>query len=98
LLGAPDLGLLTLSEMVARGRAIAAAVDVHDRRRGHRLRQRQQRRADRCRVRAIRVAAAPSKTRSAEEMWGDVGAGTGLKEEHAEKIAAAVRARRSPDF
>ena len=69
LLGAPDIGLLTMTEMVARARAIAAALDSADRRRRHGLRQREQRRPHDRRIRGGgRCRGPPRRPGHAEEM------------------------------
>jgi 2-methylisocitrate lyase-like PEP mutase family enzyme len=100
LLGAPDIGLLTMSEMVARARAIAAAVDIPliaDADTGYGNVNNVMRTI--AEYEAASVAAVHLEDQVTPKKCGAM-SGLALisKEEHAEKIAAAVRARASDDF
>lgn len=100
LIGAPDLGLLTMTEMVARGRAIAASIDVPliaDADTGYGNLNNV--------VRTVReyeaagVAAIHLEDQATPKRCGAM---SGLSlvppAEHAAKLRAALAARRSPDF
>lgn len=100
LLGAPDIGLLTMSEMVARTRAIAAALDIPliaDADTGYGNVNNVART-----VREYEAAGAAAIHLEDQATPKKCGAMSGLslvsKEEHAEKIAAAVKARTRRDF
>ncbi len=100
LLGAPDIGLLTMSEMVARARAIAVAADIPliaDADTGYGNVNNVARTI--AEYEAAGVAAAHLEDQVTPKKCGAM-AGLALisKEEHAEKIAAAVRARTRKDF
>lgn len=100
LLGAPDIGLLTMSEMVARARAITAALPVPliaDADTGYGNVNNVARTV--VEYEAAGVAAIHLEDQTTPKKCGAM-SGLSLisKEEHAEKIAAAVRARTSPDF
>jgi 2-methylisocitrate lyase-like PEP mutase family enzyme len=100
LLGAPDIGLLTMSEMVARARAISAALDVPliaDADTGYGNVNNVARTI--AEYEAAGVAAVHLEDQVTPKRCGAM-AGLALisKEEHAEKIAAAVRARTRADF
>lgn len=100
LIGAPDLGLLTMTEMVARGRAIAASIDaplIADADTGYGNLNNV--------VRTVReyeaagVAAIHLEDQATPKRCGAM---SGLSlvppAEHAAKLRAALAARRSPDF
>lgn len=100
LIGAPDIGLLTMTEMVARGRAIAEAVDVPviaDADTGYGNLNNTVRT-----VREYEAAGVAAIHLEDQVTPKKCGAMKGLAlisaEEHAEKIRAAVAARRNPDF
>jgi 2-methylisocitrate lyase-like PEP mutase family enzyme len=100
LLGAPDIGLLTMSEMVARARAIAAALRVPliaDADTGYGNVNNVARTV--VEYEAAGVAAIHLEDQTTPKKCGAM-SGLSLisKEEHSEKIAAAVRARTCPDF
>ncbi len=100
LLGAPDIGLLTMTEMAARARAIAAAIDVPliaDADTGYGNVNNVARTV--AEYEAAGVAALHLEDQVTPKKCGAM-AGLELipKEEHAEKIAAAVRARTRSDF
>jgi 2-methylisocitrate lyase-like PEP mutase family enzyme len=100
LLGAPDIGLLTMSEMIARGRAFSAAVNIPviaDADTGYGnlnnvIRTVQE-------YEAAGVAAIHLEDQVTPKKCGAM-SGLALisKEEHAEKIRAAVGARKNKDF
>lgn len=100
LLGAPDIGLLTMSEMVARTRAIAAAIDIPliaDADTGYGNVNNVERT-----VREYEAAGAAALQLEDQATPKKCGAMSGLtlisKEEHAEKIRAAVKARRRSEL
>ena len=100
LIGAPDIGLLTMTEMVARARAIAAAVDVPviaDADTGYGNVNNVARTV--AEYEAAGVAALHLEDQVTPKRCGAM-AGLELigKEEHAEKIAAAVKARTRADL
>ena len=100
LLGAPDLGLLTMSEMVARARAIAATLDIPliaDADTGYGNVNNVVRTV--AEYEAAGVAAIHLEDQATPKKCGAM-SGLSLisKEEHAEKIRAAVGARKSRDF
>jgi 2-methylisocitrate lyase-like PEP mutase family enzyme len=100
LIGAPDIGLLTMTEMVARARAIAAAVDVPliaDADTGYGNVNNVARTV--AEFEAAGAAAIHLEDQVTPKRCGAM-AGLALipKEEHAEKIAAAVKARTRADF
>jgi 2-methylisocitrate lyase-like PEP mutase family enzyme len=100
LLGAPDIGLLTMSEMVARGRALAAAVKIPviaDADTGYGNLNNVARTIEE--YEAAGVAAIHLEDQITPKKCGAM-AGLALisKEEHAEKIRIAVKTRKSKDF
>jgi len=100
LLGAPDIGLLTMSEMVARARAISAALDIPviaDADTGYGNINNVVRTV--AEYEAAGIAAIHLEDQATPKKCGAM-SGLSLisKEEHAEKIRAAVNARANPDF
>ncbi|AOO82752.1 isocitrate lyase/PEP mutase family protein [Bosea vaviloviae] len=100
LIGAPDIGLLTMTEMVARGRALAAAVPVPviaDADTGYGNLNNVARTV--AEYEAAGVAAIHLEDQVTPKRCGAM-AGLALvsREEHAEKIRIAVATRRDPDF
>ncbi|MFF7709893.1 isocitrate lyase/phosphoenolpyruvate mutase family protein [Pseudomonas sp. NPDC007930] len=100
LLGAPDIGLLTLTEMVARGRAIAQAIEVPliaDADTGYGNLNNVQRT-----IREYEAAGVAAVHLEDQVTPKKCGAMNGLAlvsaEEHADKIRAAIAARSSEDF
>lgn len=100
LLGAPDIGLLSMTEMVARGRAIAASIDVPliaDADTGYGNLNNVARTVRE--YEAAGVAAIHLEDQVTPKKCGAM-AGLALipPEEHAAKLRAALAARRNPDF
>jgi 2-methylisocitrate lyase-like PEP mutase family enzyme len=100
LLGAPDIGLLTMSEMIARGRGIASAIDVPliaDADTGYGNLNNVVRTIQE--YEAAGVAAVHLEDQVTPKKCGAMkGLALVSAEEHADKIRAAVAARKDPDF
>ena len=99
LLGRPDVGLLTMTEMVGKAGRIAACGCPGHRRRGYRLRQPPER-DPHCRsLRGGRVAGIHIEDQVAPKKCGHLEGKLVIPaEEMAEKVRAAVEARTQPEF